>query len=54
MFLVVDVGNTNIKSGLFEGKKLVDSWRIATHRTKTSDEYGIDFMNLFHMKGRCV
>ena len=54
MFLVVDVGNTNIKSGLFEGKKLVDSWRIATHRTKTSDEYGIDFMSLFHMEGQSM
>ena len=48
MLLVLDVGNTNIKSGLFQGDELMVSWRIATERNKTSDEYGLTFMELLH------
>lgn len=39
--LVVDVGNTNIVLGIFEGDVLLRSWRLATARDRTSDEYGI-------------
>src|SRR5215212_8170295 len=39
--LVVDVGNTNIVLGIYRGEELVDSWRLATARERTSDEYGI-------------
>jgi type III pantothenate kinase len=39
--LVVDVGNTNIVLGVFRGDALVSSWRLATARERTSDEYGI-------------
>src|ERR1051325_5674454 len=39
--LVVDVGNTNIVLGIYHGEELVDSWRLATARERTSDEYGI-------------
>jgi len=39
--LVVDAGNTNIVLGLFEGEELRSSWRLATARERTSDEYGI-------------
>ncbi len=47
MLLAIDVGNTNIKVGLFNGKALRASWRLSTARNKTSDEYGIVFMDLF-------
>ena len=39
--LVVDAGNTNIVLGLFNGDDLVSSWRLATARERTADEYGI-------------
>lgn len=39
--LVVDVGNTNIVLGVYDGERLVDSWRLATARDRTADEYGI-------------
>ena len=39
--LVVDVGNTNIVLGIYRGEELVSSWRLATARERTSDEYGI-------------
>ncbi|MBQ2662308.1 MAG: type III pantothenate kinase [Clostridia bacterium] len=41
MHLVLDVGNTNIKTGLFENGKLRNSWRFATNLKQTADEYGI-------------
>ena len=41
MILALDVGNTNIKTGLFEESGLRHSWRIASDRIKTADEYGI-------------
>lgn len=39
--LVVDVGNTNIVLGVYRGDELVMSWRLATARERTADEYGI-------------
>ncbi len=47
MIFTMDVGNTNIKMGLFEGEKMVRYWRLATNRTSTSDEYGILVSSLF-------
>lgn len=41
MILVLDIGNTNIKIGAFEGEKLIGTWRISTNLRRTSDEYGI-------------
>jgi len=39
--LVVDVGNPNIVLGVYEGDRLLRSWRLATSRDRTADEYGI-------------
>ena len=39
--LVVDLGNTNIVIGVYRGDQLVGSWRMATARDRTADEYGI-------------
>jgi type III pantothenate kinase len=59
MLLVLDVGNTNTVLGVYElGKtaavkqaatapRLVADWRVATVRTRTVDEYGVLFRNLF-------
>lgn len=41
MLLVMDVGNTNIKTGLFQEGKLFSSWRLATDPKRTADEYGV-------------
>jgi len=38
--LVVDVGNTNIVLGIYRDDVLVNSWRMATARERTADEYG--------------
>ncbi len=47
MILTLDIGNTNIKAGVFNGSELVDYWRISTDRSKSSDEYGILLLSLF-------
>jgi type III pantothenate kinase len=39
--LVVDVGNTNIVLGIYRDDELITSWRLATARDRTADEYGI-------------
>ncbi|WP_166245685.1 type III pantothenate kinase [Paenibacillus turpanensis] len=47
MIFVMDVGNTNIVLGLYEGKELRYHWRISTNRSATVDEYGMIIYNLF-------
>jgi type III pantothenate kinase len=47
MLLVIDVGNTNTVLGVYDREVLVDHWRIATEKGKTSDEWGIMFRDLF-------
>ncbi len=47
MLLVLDVGNTNIVAGVYDGEELLVHWRISTDRQKTADEYGMSLYNLF-------
>ena len=42
MIFTMDVGNTNIKTALFEGREMRNYWRISTNTSYTSDEYGQD------------
>ena len=41
MIFVIDIGNTNIKYGVYAGEKLIASFRVVSQRTSTADEYGI-------------
>ena len=47
MIFVMDIGNTNIKAAVFDGKTLVKRWRCATDTSMTSDQYGILMAELF-------
>lgn len=47
MILTMDIGNTNTVLGLYEEDDLRTHWRISTDRSKTPDEYGMLFKNLF-------
>ena len=51
MLLVLDIGNSNIVMGAYDGRKLLRHWRISTDRQKTGDEYGILINELFHYQG---
>ena len=46
MLLAIDVGNTNLKIGIFDKKKLEASWRLSTTASRTSDEYGMVLYDL--------
>ena len=41
MIFVIDIGNTNIKYGVYAGDKLVASFRVVSKKNSTADEYGI-------------
>lgn len=47
MLLVIDVGNTNIVLGVFDGDVLVRDWRIRTIRDTTADEFNVLAKALF-------
>jgi len=47
MLLAIDVGNTNIVLGVFDGDRLSESWRLATLRERTADEIGLLVPHLF-------
>ncbi|MBI3456027.1 MAG: type III pantothenate kinase [Candidatus Rokubacteria bacterium] len=51
MLLVFDVGNTNTKLGVFEGPRLVASWRLTSRREQTADEYGVFTQALLQERG---
>ena len=47
MLLVIDVGNTNMVFGVFDGDKLIANWRLSTQSGRTADETGLMIRNLF-------
>lgn len=49
--LCVDIGNTNIKLGIYQGEQQICRWRIATDRSRLTDEYAMVILNLFETKG---
>ena len=51
MLLVIDVGNTNITLGVFEGEELKGTFRMTTRQNRTSDEYGILMCNMLEYRG---
>jgi type III pantothenate kinase len=51
VLLALDVGNTNVTIGTFEGGKLTAHWRLSTVHEQTADEWGILFRNLFALDG---
>lgn len=46
MLLAIDVGNTNLTLGLYEGEKLGPHWRLATDHDRMPDEYGLQLLGL--------
>lgn len=46
MLLAVDIGNTKIALGVFQGEKLIATWRLATSTDKTADEYAVLLLSL--------
>ena len=54
MLLALDIGNTNITLGVFDGEKLVATWRLSTDRSKMLDEYSIMLNQLLVLRDMTV
>ncbi len=46
MLLIIDLGNTNLTIGLYEGHTLTAHWRLATDHARMPDEYGMQLRDL--------
>lgn len=46
MLLAIDVGNTHVVVGLFDGDELVASWRLQSNSQRTADEYALELLGL--------
>lgn len=51
MLLAIDVGNTNIKFALIEGRTIHTRWRIATDAHRTADQYAVWLIQLIELEG---
>ena len=51
MLLTIDIGNTNITMGVFEGEFLLGMLRMTTKRQRTSDEYGFTICGILEHRG---
>ena len=51
MLLAIDLGNTNIKYGVFDGEKMVASFRVSSRISRTADEYGSVLVGLLSDSG---
>ena len=51
MLLAMDIGNTNVKIGIFKGDELVSTWRVSTVASHTADEYGMVIYDLLRQGG---
>jgi type III pantothenate kinase len=54
MLLTIDIGNTNITIGLYDGNQLGPRWRLATNHERMPDEYGLQFVGLLSHSGFSV
>src|SRR3712207_2397203 len=51
MLLTVDIGNTNVHVGAFEGETLRGTWRLGTDVERVTDEYAILLLGLLQTAG---
>jgi type III pantothenate kinase len=51
MLLAIDIGNTNITLGVFDGDKLHATFRLATHVNQMPDEYAVYILSLLRQRG---
>lgn len=51
MLLTIDLGNTNLTIGLYDGETLSAHWRLATDQARMPDEYGLQLLGLLQNAG---
>ncbi len=50
MLLAIDIGNTNVTFGLFDGESILHTFRLTTSLPRTSDEFGVQIVELLSHK----
>ena len=51
MLLTIDIGNTNLTLGLYEGERLKFHWRLSTDHKRMPDEYGLQLLGVLQQAG---
>ena len=51
MLLAIDIGNTNVTCGVFQGEKLVTTWRMSTAIHRMPDEYANLMLSIMERRG---
>ncbi len=51
MLMTIDIGNTNVTLGVFDGEEIRATWRMATSVDQMPDEYAALLLNLMHYQG---
>ena len=51
MLIAIDIGNTTLQIGVFNDRRIVHTWRLATQHDRLSDEYGIFVASLLRYEG---
>ena len=57
MLLTLDLGNTNLTVGVFNGEELVCECRLATNRSRTEDQYAVELLSilqLYHVEPQAI
>jgi type III pantothenate kinase len=54
MLLTIDIGNTNLTLGLYEGDTLGAHWRLSTDHNRMPDEYGLQFLGVLQNAGKTL
>lgn len=54
MIIAIDVGNTNITMGVYDGETLTGTYRLTSKLQRTSDEYGVDLLSFLEHNGITV
>lgn len=54
MLLAVDIGNTNVTYGVFDGEKLRATWRMTSDVRRESDEYAATLLTLLGSEGMAI
>ena len=49
MLICIDIGNTNITIGIYDGDELKVTARLATDSRRTSDQYAIEIRDIIHI-----
>jgi type III pantothenate kinase len=50
VLLAIDVGNTNVHIGLYDGERLAADWRLSSRTDRTADEVGAEIVQLLQLR----